>query len=56
LTITATAGTFDKAKAFSIGPASEAMESPGRSGVTMPIGPESRRTGTTGPKLKGHMA
>src|SRR5262245_54580652 len=52
LTTTATVGSFDRAKAFSIGPATEASASPGRSGVTTPIGPVNRSTGTTGPRLK----
>jgi hypothetical protein len=31
------------------------MLKPGRNGVAMPIGPDKRTTGTTGPRLKGHM-
>jgi hypothetical protein len=55
LTITATDGVFDILNAFSIAPAQTPIERPGRSGVAMPIGPEKRSTGTTGPLLKGHM-
>ena len=51
-TTTATVGSLEKLKALSIGPATEASASPGRSGVAMPIGPEKRSTGTTGPRLK----
>ena len=52
LITTATVGSLDRAKAFSIGPATVDSDKPGRSGVTMPIGPEKRSTGTTGPRLK----
>src|SRR4051812_17751839 len=52
LTTTATVGSLENAKAFSIGPATAPIESPGRSGVTMPMGPVKRSTGTTGPRLK----
>ena len=38
LMTTATVGSFDSAKAFSIGPATEASASPGRNGVAMPMG------------------
>jgi hypothetical protein len=31
------------------------MAKPGRSGVTMPIGPEKRSTGTTGLRLKNRI-
>src|SRR5438477_4425849 len=51
-TTIATVGNLEKLKAFSIGPATEASASPGRKGVTMPIGPVNRSTGTTGPRLK----
>ena len=47
-TTTATVGSFDRLNAFSIGPATEASPSPGRSGVAMPMGPVKRRTGTVG--------
>jgi hypothetical protein len=46
---------FDIWKAFSIAPAHWDMEMPGRSGVTIPIGPAKRSTGTTGPLRKNHM-
>src|SRR4051794_10150911 len=48
----ATLGSLEKLKALSIGPATDASASPGRRGVTMPIGPVKRSTGTTGPRLK----
>jgi hypothetical protein len=48
----ATVGNYDIEKAFSIGPATELSARPGRSGVAIPIGPEKRSTGTTGPRLK----
>ncbi len=51
-TTIATVGNLEKLKALSIGPATEASASPGRKGVTMPIGPVNRSTGTTGPRLK----
>jgi hypothetical protein len=35
--------------------AQDAIASPGRKGVTRPIGPSKRSTGTTGPRLKGQM-
>jgi hypothetical protein len=54
-TMTATEGSFDMVKAFSIAVAYWASESPGRSGVTNPMGPEKRRTGTTGRRLNNHM-
>jgi hypothetical protein len=38
-------------KAFSIAEAKAASERPGRSGVTTPIVPEKRSTGTRGPLL-----
>src|SRR5262245_31255797 len=52
LTTTATVGSLDRLDAFSIGPATDARPRPGRSGVTIPIGPAKRSTGTTGPRLK----
>lgn len=55
LMTTATEGSFDISKARSIAVAHEAIASPGRSGVTRPIGPSKRSTGTTGPRLKNHM-
>jgi hypothetical protein len=52
----ATVGSFDSSKAFSMAPAHCAIDKPGRSGVTRPMGPEKRSTGTTGPpKPKNHM-
>src|SRR4051812_25453691 len=51
-TTTATVGNLEKLKAFSMGPATEARARPGRKGVAMPMGPENRSTGTTGPRLK----
>jgi hypothetical protein len=55
LTTTATVGSFDNSKAFAIAAAAAAIDSPGLSGVTMPMGPEKRSTGTTGPRPKNHM-
>src|SRR6476660_9683808 len=52
LTTTATLGSLEALKAFSMAPANDARESPGRNGVTMPIAPVKRRTGTIGPRLK----
>src|SRR5262245_45772307 len=52
---TATVGSLERLNAFSIGPAKEAIASPGRSGVTMPIGPDRRSTGTTGLRSKNSM-
>jgi hypothetical protein len=52
LMVIATLGNFEALKAFSMAPASDAKASPGRSGVTMPIAPVKRRTGTIGPRLK----
>src|SRR5262245_41888784 len=52
LTIIATVGSFESENAFSIAPATELKARPGRKGVAMPIGPEKRSTGTTGPRLK----
>src|SRR5215813_8094382 len=51
-TTTATVGSFDRPNALLIGSATEARARPGRSGVTMPIGPMKCSTGTTGPRLK----
>src|ERR1700704_2227803 len=51
-TTIATVGSLETLNALSIGPATEASARPGRKGVTMPIGPEKRSTGTTGPRLK----
>ena len=53
--INATAGVFDISNAFCSGSARVAMDSPGRSGVAMPMAPLRRRTGTTGVRVKGHM-
>ena len=36
-------------------PAHCEIDSPGRNGVTKPMGPEKRSTGTTGPRRKNHM-
>src|SRR6476620_11140917 len=55
LITTATAGNFDIVNARSIAPAAVVSDSPGRSGVTMPMGPDSLNTGTTGARLKGHI-
>src|SRR5687768_10631285 len=55
LTVTATEGVLARPNAFSSGPARAAIERPGRSGVTMPIAPEMRSTGTTGPRSKNHI-
>src|SRR5258706_1354341 len=52
----ATLGSFDIVKARSMAPAAVASERPGRSGVAMPIGPDRRKTGTTGRRLKNHIA
>jgi hypothetical protein len=52
LITTATLGSLERLKAFSIGPATDAIASPGRNGVTMPMGPVKRSTGTTGLRLK----
>src|SRR5262245_16282445 len=54
-TTTAMVGRRERLKARSKGPATDASASPGRNGVAMPIGPEKRSTGTTGPRLKNSM-
>ena len=55
LMTTATAGIFDSSKAFSMALAAWPIDRPGRNGVAMPMGPEKRSTGTTGPRPKNHM-
>ena len=52
---TATAGVFDSSNAFSMALAACPIDRPGRSGVAMPMGPEKRSSGTTGPWPKNHM-
>src|SRR5215475_7059951 len=52
LTVIATVGSFEALNAFSMAPATAARARPGRRGVTMPIGPVKRSTGTMGPRLK----
>ena len=51
----ATLGSFEAENARSIALATVASESPGRSGVAMPMGPVSLRTGTVGRVENGHM-
>src|SRR5262245_8130682 len=52
LTVIATLGNLEAVKAFSMAPASDAKARPGLNGVTMPIAPVKRKTGTIGPRLK----